>query len=82
MMLGPVLTVWDFKHTRHAQQRLLGVPVCYHLQERKKKRRWSEGTQNREPSLSEQTEQNNVLFYLYFSEQDKPKNIPLFLFFF
>lgn len=34
VMLGAVLAVWNFKNTGHAQQRLLGVPIRHHLQDR------------------------------------------------
>lgn len=33
VMLGAVLAVGHLKHARHAQQRLLGVPVRHHLQQ-------------------------------------------------
>lgn len=33
-MLGAVLTVGNLKHTGHTEQRLLGVPVRHHLEEK------------------------------------------------
>lgn len=39
VMLGAVLAVGHLKHARHTQQRLLGVPVCHHLEQHPKTKR-------------------------------------------
>lgn len=41
VMLGAVLAVGHLKHARHTQQRLLGVPVCHHLEQHPKTKRKS-----------------------------------------